>query len=80
MPFHRPSSDPSLLPARSVQLLISLSGGLEILFDNVSKHSISLPRTSSNGNPTTVGDLVGWIVTNLIKDPRTELFMLDGAM
>lgn len=57
-------------------------GGLEILFDNQTKHKISLSSRSATdkASPATVGDLVAYLVDNLIKDPRKELFVLDGSV
>lgn len=56
------------------------SGGLELLFDNISKHSVTLPAQTAEGSPTTVADLITWLVENQLKDPRKELFVLDGGM
>ena len=54
--------------------------GLEVLFDNVSKHSITFSANADNGKSPTVGYLINYICDNLIKDPRKELFILDGAV
>ena len=51
-----------------------------MLFDNVTKHSVSLSKTAADGKPPTVGYLVDYICENLIKDSRKELFILDGAV
>ena len=84
---HRPYSSSSLpIPHRSPYLNLpanksqSHSGGLELLFDNVSKHRVCLPDKNAQGSPSTVGDLVVWLVDNLLKDPRKELFVLDGGV
>lgn len=51
-----------------------------MLFDNVAKHSVSIPAKTKEENPTTIGYLVKYIMDNLVKDPRKELFVQDGAM
>jgi ubiquitin related modifier 1 len=50
------------------------SGGLEILFDNISKHILSFTKDDN----WTVGRLINHLTTNLMKDPRQELFVVDG--
>ncbi|ETN40570.1 uncharacterized protein HMPREF1541_04847 [Cyphellophora europaea CBS 101466] len=67
-------------PASNIKIKVEFTGGLEILFDNVPKHTVNLPDKSSNGKPATAGDLISWLVENLIKDPRKELFVLDGGI
>ena len=56
------------------------SGGLELLFDNVAKHKVSLPLKVEGSASPNVGYLVKYIVDNMLKDPRQELFVLDGSM
>ena len=51
-----------------------------MLFDNVTKHSVSLSKDADNGKPPTVGYLVQYICEHLMKDSRKELFVLDGAV
>ena len=51
-----------------------------MLFDNVSKHTVSLPAKTQSDKPPTVGYLVKYIIDNLVKDHRKELFVQDGAM
>ncbi|KIV90786.1 hypothetical protein PV10_05394 [Exophiala mesophila] len=66
--------------ANEIHVTVEFTNGLEILFDNVSKHSITLSADADNGKSPTVGYLVNYICDNLIKDPRKELFILDGAV
>lgn len=56
------------------------SGGLEMLFDNESKHSVSLSSDADEGKHPTVGYLVRYICEHLMKDSRKELFVLDGTV
>ncbi len=51
-----------------------------MLFDNVSKHTVSIPAKANEEKPTTIGYLVKHIVDNLVKDPRKELFVQEGSM
>lgn len=53
-------------------------GGLEILFDNERKHNVTLPAQLSDGNPPNISFLLQYLVDNLMKDQRKELFVLEG--
>ena len=55
-------------------------GGLEILFSNERKHKISLPMKDASGGATNIAYLVRYLCDNLMKDPRKELFLLDGSV
>lgn len=56
------------------------SGGLEMLFDNKRKLSITVPVKSKDGGNTNIADLVRHLCENIMKDPRKELFILDGTV
>ena len=51
-----------------------------MLFDNVTKHTVSLSNDAADEEPPTLGYLIRYICENLIKDPRKELFVVDGAV
>ena len=52
-----------------------------MLFDNQRRHSVSLPAAeSSSGKPATIAFLIDYLCKNLMKDPRSDLFVLDGHM
>ena len=53
------------------------SGGLEMLFSNKRKHSVSLPARLSDGNPPNIAYLLQYLVENVMKDERKELFILE---
>ena len=53
------------------------SGGLEILFSNERKHNISLPAQLKDGNPPKIAFLLQYLVENVMKDERKELFILE---
>jgi ubiquitin related modifier 1 len=61
-------------------MLTPCSGGLEILFRNQKKYSLSLPAKDESGAPATVAFLVRYLCDNLMKDPRKELFVLDDTV
>jgi ubiquitin related modifier 1 len=55
------------------------SGGLELLFDNETKHKVKIP-SKTDESPTTVAFLIKYLCDNLMRDSRKELFVLDGSM
>jgi ubiquitin related modifier 1 len=54
-------------------------GGLELLFDNVTKHSVTFTSSATDTTPT-IAYLITYICDNLMKDPRKEMFVLDGTI
>ncbi|EHY56695.1 Ubiquitin- modifier 1 [Exophiala dermatitidis] len=66
--------------ADTITVTVEFTGGLEMLFDNVAKHELTLSKTADDGKPPTVGYLVKYICDNLMKDSRKELFVLDDAV
>ena len=63
-----------------INITVEFSGGLEMLFDNKPKHSITLPTTTAEGSTPNIAYLIKHICDNIMKDPRKELFLLDGAI
>jgi hypothetical protein len=61
-------------------LLTLCSGGLEILFGNQKKHSITLPAKDESGAPSNIAFLVRHLCNKVMKDPRKELFVLDDTV
>ena len=51
-----------------------------MLFDNQRSHAVDLPATDPSGDPATIALLIGHLCKNLMKDPRTDMFVLDGHM
>jgi ubiquitin related modifier 1 len=49
-----------------------------MLFDNITKHSLTLSKSAEGNKSPTVGDLVKYLCENVMKDERKELFVLDG--
>ncbi|OAL49082.1 ubiquitin related modifier 1 [Pyrenochaeta sp. DS3sAY3a] len=64
----------------NISITIEFSGGLEILFANQKKYSLSLPTKDDSGAPANVAFLVRYLCENVMKDPRKELFVLDGTV
>lgn len=60
-----------------LMLMDLVRGGLEILFSNERKHSVNLPARLSDGNPPTIAYLLQYLVENVMKDERKELFILE---
>ena len=56
------------------------SGGLEMLFDNKSKHNLVLPMKTADGAPTNIASLVRYLCDHKMRDARKELFVLDGSV
>ncbi|BCS17948.1 ubiquitin-related modifier 1 [Aspergillus puulaauensis] len=60
-----------------IAFTVEFTGGLEILFDNERKHNVTLPAQLSDGNPPNISFLLQYLVDNLMKDQRKELFVLE---
>lgn len=67
---------PSQLPdADQLHILVELSGGLELLFNNDPTHHLTIPSTQSNGFPVTMKFLITWLVEKVMVDSRKEMFV-----
>ncbi|KAF2023381.1 ubiquitin related modifier 1 [Setomelanomma holmii] len=64
----------------SVAITTEFSGGLEILFGNQKKYSLSVPANDEFGAPANVAFLVRYLCDKVMKDPRKELFVLDDTV
>ncbi|EEH16880.1 hypothetical protein PABG_06967 [Paracoccidioides brasiliensis Pb03] len=68
-------------PPQPLNITVEFTGGLESLFSNKRKHTLSVPATTAvTGEPTTISSLVHHLVENVMQDQRRELFVLDGAI
>lgn len=54
------------------------SGGLELLFSNERTHNVSLPAQLHNGIRPNITYLLQYLIDNVMKDQRRELFVLEG--
>jgi ubiquitin related modifier 1 len=51
-----------------------------MLFANERKLALSIPAKDNSGASTNVAYLVDYLCDNAMKDPRKELFVLDGTV
>ena len=51
-----------------------------MLFSNERKISLSVPSKDENGASTNIAYLVHHLCDNVMKDPRKDLFVLDGTV
>jgi ubiquitin related modifier 1 len=56
------------------------SGGLELLFANQKKYSLSIPSKDEAGAPSNVAFLVRYLCDEVMKDPRKDMFVLDETV
>ncbi|KAL1589998.1 Ubiquitin-related modifier 1 [Cladosporium halotolerans] len=67
--------------ASTIPVKIEFTGGLEILFSHQRSHKIALPSSDPSTNqPANVGFLIDWLCKNLMKDPREDMFVLEGTV
>lgn len=66
------------LMTRLIGCLSNSRGGLEMLFSDERKHQLSIPPRDEKGDGVTVGWLVQHLCEKVMRDPRRELFVLDG--
>lgn len=51
-----------------------------MLFSNERTHKVQLPASDETGNATNIEYLVNYLCQNVMKDPRKELFIMDGGV
>lgn len=61
----------------TISITVEFTGGLEILFSNERKHTITLPAQLDSSNPPTISYLLKHLVDNVMKDDRKELFIME---
>ncbi|WPG99867.1 Putative Ubiquitin-related modifier 1 [Acrodontium crateriforme] len=64
----------------TIEIKTEFTGGLELLFSNQRKHKVSLPATDLNGQPANITFLIQWLCEHLMKDPRKDMFVLEGSV
>lgn len=72
-----PSPLPSQLPdepTSPLSITVTFTGGLELLFNNIQTHHLSIPSTTPTGDPVTMKFLIPWLVENVMVDERREMF------
>ncbi|KAH8663926.1 hypothetical protein BX600DRAFT_286840 [Xylariales sp. PMI_506] len=63
-----------------ISLVVEFSGGLEMLFSDQRRHSLSIPAVTEDGQPATVASLIDHLCRYTMKDSRKELFILDDHL
>ncbi|KAF2865415.1 ubiquitin-related modifier 1 [Massariosphaeria phaeospora] len=64
----------------TIPITVEFSGGLEMLFSNDRKHSLSMPAKDEDGTLSNIAYLVRYLCDSVMKDPRKDLFVLDGTV
>ncbi|KAF2789181.1 ubiquitin related modifier 1 [Melanomma pulvis-pyrius CBS 109.77] len=64
----------------TLPITVEFSGGLEMLFSNERKHSLSIPINDETGTRSNIAYLVRHLCENVMKDPRKDMFVLDGTV
>ncbi|EFR03287.1 hypothetical protein MGYG_06289 [Nannizzia gypsea CBS 118893] len=64
----------------TLNITVEFTGGLEMLFSNERVHKIALPSRDPNGSIANISYLVKYLIENVMKDPRKELFVVDDAV
>ncbi|OTB05883.1 hypothetical protein M426DRAFT_126490 [Hypoxylon sp. CI-4A] len=61
-------------------IVVEFTGGLEMLFSDQRRHSLSIPATNKHSKPVTIADLIDYLCENTMKDTRKELFVLQDHL
>ncbi|EEQ32429.1 Ubiquitin-related modifier 1 [Microsporum canis] len=61
----------------TLDITVEFTGGLEMLFSNERTHRIALPSRDPSGAATNISYLVKYLIENVMKDQRKELFVID---
>ncbi|EGD96485.1 hypothetical protein TESG_03927 [Trichophyton tonsurans CBS 112818] len=64
----------------TLDITVEFTGGLEMLFSNERAHKIALPSRDPSGSAANINFLVKYLIENVMKDPRKELFVVDDAV
>ncbi|KAF2844930.1 ubiquitin related modifier 1 [Plenodomus tracheiphilus IPT5] len=70
----------SSMQHETIPMTIEFSGGLEMLFANQKKYTLALPAQDEAAQPANVAFLVRHLCERVMKDPRKDLFVLDGTV
>lgn len=49
-----------------------------MLFSNQRQHRVSIPAVLDDARSPNIGFLIDYLVENVMRDKRAELFLLDG--
>lgn len=64
----------------TIPLVVEFTGGLEMLFGDKRRHSLSIPAVDKDGKPATIAFLIDHLCRETMKDSREELFVLDDHL
>lgn len=51
-----------------------------MLFSDQRRHALLIPAVNKEGKPANIAFLIDYLCENTMKDPRKELFVLDGHL
>ncbi|KAI4185554.1 MAG: hypothetical protein L6R41_004062 [Letrouitia leprolyta] len=71
------SNQPANPNLDGIAISVEFTGGLDTLFSNKRKHSISLPTADENNRPANMAYLVRYLCENLMTDCRKEFFVIS---
>ncbi|KAI1458371.1 ubiquitin related modifier 1 [Annulohypoxylon moriforme] len=63
-----------------LSIVVEFTGGLEMLFSDQRRHSLSIPASNKAGTPITIAGLIDYLCENTMKDSRKELFVLEDHL
>jgi len=65
------------MAAQSLPIVVEFTGGLEMLFSNQRLHKLEIPSIDPEGHAVNVAFLIQYLCTDIMKDTRREMFVLD---
>ncbi|ODM20458.1 Ubiquitin-related modifier 1 [Aspergillus cristatus] len=71
------TSVPGKNDSGAISITVEFTGGLEMLFSNERKHNVAIPAQLSDGSRPNIAYLLQYLVDNVMKDERKELFILE---
>ncbi|OAQ64524.1 ubiquitin related modifier (URM1) domain-containing protein [Pochonia chlamydosporia 170] len=66
--------------SEQLRIDVEFSGGLEMLFADQRRHSLTLPAKDKDGQPANIAFLIDHLCQNVMNDTRKELFILDDHL
>ncbi|KAI1076304.1 ubiquitin related modifier 1 [Whalleya microplaca] len=63
-----------------LSVVVEFSGGLEMLFSDQRRHSLSIPAADKEGKPVTIAYLIKYLCDHTMNDSRKELFVLEAHL
>ncbi|KAI2470321.1 ubiquitin related modifier 1 [Annulohypoxylon bovei var. microspora] len=63
-----------------LSIVVEFTGGLEMLFSDQRRHSLSIPAVSKESKPVTIASLIDYLCEHTMRDTRKELFVLENHL